>query len=91
MSQARFYVVMHRGIPVEVSAYESNALEAAKQRSVPGYPATVVGVVPQQLELFPDGEDDTIPDAPRSFCVNENYEVGSGQRCYGRDCGCNGR
>lgn len=55
-----YYLVMHRGMPVDVTMYEFNATERAKERSIPGHPATVLAVSPVQLDLFP--EEDTTPD-----------------------------
>lgn len=67
MQDKIYYLVMLRGSPVDVTAYENNAIERAKERSVPGHPATVLAVSAIQLALFDD--EPTMPDLPVSGAV----------------------
>lgn len=48
---------MHRGVPIDVTGNPFKAEEIARERSVVGAKATVLAVVPAQLELdFGDEE-----------------------------------
>lgn len=60
-----YYIVMQRGLPHEVYSNPFKAEEAARQLSTKDAQATVLAVVPAQLELpLPDPEansDTTMP------------------------------
>lgn len=79
-----YYLVMLRGLPVDVLPREIEARQIAKERSVPGAQATVMAVTPVQTEFEfefevedPTQETCTYPgcDHARGLCFN-NYEIG---------------
>lgn len=66
-----YYLVMQGGLPIDVYQHEFNAVSSAKERSIPGRPATVMPVVAAQVELdFPveDTKPDSAEDAPGCTC-----------------------